>query len=205
MNNLAEFSLNENINRPNIIDHRPLWDRRKNLHGIILKAGWREGAPFIYQVNDTKISKVEISGVNYDLAKSLSRIFNFTLELEEVDVYGALQLDGNWTGIVEKLRTHQLDLGIADISITIERAEVIDFSVGLQNTEYVLFMKSSEQALQWMTFIDVFSVGFWSCLITFIITLTLFLSIMQIYGLGMIFYLRRLVHSLQINTFHNLT
>ena len=123
------------------------------------------------------------------------------MELEEVDVYGALQLDGNWTGIVEKLRTHQLDLGIADISITIERAEVIDFSVGLQNTEYVLFMKSSEQALQWMTFIDVFSVGFWSCLITFIITLTLFLSIMQIYGLGMIFYLRSLVHSQQIIPF----
>ena len=188
LNKLAEFSLKENINPQNIIDDRPLWDRRKNLQGITLKAGWRDGAPFIYQVNDTKNSKLELSGVNYDLAKSLSRIFNFTLELEEVDVYGALQLDGNWTGIVEKLRTHQLDLGIADISITIERDEVIDFSVGLQNTEYVLFMRSSEQALQWMTFIDVFSVGFWSCLITFIVTLTIFLSIIQIYGLGIIFY-----------------
>ena len=106
------------------------------------------------------------------------------MDLKEVDVYGALQLDGTWTGIVERLRTNQLDLGIADISITSEREKVIDFSVGLHNTEYVLFMKSSEQVWQWMTFIDVFSNGFWSCLITFVITLTVFIAIMQIYGLG---------------------
>ena len=147
------------------MDERPLWDRRKNLHGIVMKAGWTTAAPFIYQVNDTKNLKLELSGVNYDLAKSLSRILNFTLEMEEVDVFGDLQLDGTWTGIVEKLRTKQLDLGIADMHITIERAKVIDFTVGLQQEEFVLWMKSSEQALQWMTFIDVFSVEFWSCFI----------------------------------------
>ena len=182
--NLGEFSLIEKEHKPNITDSRPLWERRRNLHGIVLKAGWREGAPFLYTVNHTKSSKLEISGVNYDLAKSLSELCNFTLDLKEVDVYGALQLDGTWTGIVERLRTNQLDLGIADISITSEREKVIDFSVGLHNTEYVLFMKSSEQVWQWMTFIDVFSNGFWSCLITFVITLTVFIAIMQIYGLG---------------------
>ena len=157
------------------------------MHGIVLKAGWTESAPSMYRVNDTKKSKVELSGVTYDLAKSLSRIVNFTLEMEEVDVYGALQLDGTWNGIVEKLRTKQLDLGIVDMTITMERANVLDFSVGLKGMDYVLLMKSSEQALQWMTFIDVFSVRFWPCLITFIFTLTVFLSIIQIYGLGMIF------------------
>ena len=185
--NLGEFSLNEKLNKPNITDSRPLWERRSNLHGIVLKAGWREGAPFLYTVNHTKNSKLEISGVNYDLAKSLSELCNFTLDLKEVDVYGALQLDGTWTGIVERLRTNQLDLGIADISITSEREKVIDFSVGLYNTEYVLFMKSSKQVWQWMTFIDVFSNGFWSCLITFVITLTVFIAIMQMYSIGKIF------------------
>ena len=151
-----------------------------------MKAGWTAAAPFMYLVHDTRKSKRELSGANYDLAKSLSRILNFTLEMEEVDVYGALQLDGTWTGIVEKLRTKQLDLGIADMGISIERANVIDFSVGLQDVEFVLLMKSSEQALQWMTFIDVFSVDFWPCFITFIFTLTIFLSILQIYELSMI-------------------
>ena len=157
------------------------------MHGIVIKAGWTASAPFMYLANDTKKSKLELSGINYDLAKSLSRILNFTLEMEEVDVYGALQLDGTWTGIVEKLRTKQLDLGIADMDKTIERAKVIDFSVGLEGVDFVLLMKSSEQALQWMTFIEVFSVGFWPLLITFIFILTIFLSIMQIYGQGMIF------------------
>ena len=187
MNPLAEFSLNENLNQPNIIDQRPLWERRKNLHGIVMKAGWTAAAPFMYLVNDTQKSERELSGVNYDLAKSLSSILNFTLEMEEVDFFGSLQLDGTWTGIVEKLRTKQLDLGIVDMAVTFERANVIDFSVGLQDEEFVLIMKSPEQALQWMTFIGVFSVGFWPCFITFIFTLTIFLSTLQIYGLGIIF------------------
>ena len=181
---LAEFSVDEKLHPPNITDSRPLWERRSDLEGRVLRAGWREGSPFIYLVNNTKNETVEISGVNHDLAKSLARLCNFSMELEEVDVYGALQLDGTWTGLVEKLRTNQLDLGIADMSITIERAEVIDFSIGFHNTEYVLFMKSSKQVLQWLTFIDVFSNGFWACLITFVISLTVFLSIMQIYILG---------------------
>ena len=108
------------------------------------------------------------------------------MDLKEFDVTGALKLDRSWTGIIESLRTNQLDLGIAGMSITNERAKVIDFSVGLHDTEYVLFMKSSEQVLQWMTFIDVFTNGFWSCLITFVITLTVFIAIMQIYSLGKI-------------------
>ena len=107
--------------------------------------------------------------------------------MEEVDFFGSLQLDGTWTGIVEKLRAKQLDLGIVDMAVTFERANVIDFSVGLQDEEFVLIMKSPEQALQWMTFIGVFSVGFWPCFITFISTLTIFLSTLQIYGLGIIF------------------
>ena len=152
-----------------------------------MKAGWTAAAPFIYQTNLNKKSKLELAGVNYDLAKSLSSTLNFTLEMKEVDVFGALQLDGTWTGIVEKLRTKQLDMGIANMDVTIDRAKVIDFSVGLQDVEFALFMKSSEQALQWMTFVDVFSVEFWSCFITFIVTLTICLSIIQIYELGIIF------------------
>ena len=173
--------------RSNISDKRDLWDRRKNLQGTILKIGWTAGQPWIYQVNSTKTSKIEIAGVNYDLAKSLAWICNFTVELEKVDGYGVLQLDGTWTGIVEKLRTRQVDMAISGISITFEREDVIDFSVGLHSEEYVLFMKSSDQALHWGTFSDVFTDGFWSCLITFIITLSLSLCIVQVHELGIIF------------------
>ena len=118
------------------------------------------------------------------MAVSLANLCNFSLQLEEVDVYGALQDDGSWTGIVEKLRTHELDIGIADISITKERAEVIDFSVGLLNAEYVLFMKTSGEVIKWLTYIEVFSDGFWFCLLTCIIILTIFLCFVKIFTMG---------------------
>ena len=149
-----------------------------------MKAGWRDGPPFVYTTNNSSNGEQNISGVNYDLAISLANLCNFSLQLEKVDVYGALQADGSWTGIVRKLQTKELDIGIADISHTMERAKVIDFSVGICNTHYVLFMRVSKQVFQWMTFISVFSNGFWFCLITFVTSLTVFLCIIKVNGLG---------------------
>jgi hypothetical protein len=181
---MAEFSLHEEWNSTNITDPQPLWERRCNFRGHVLKAGWRDGPPFVYTTNESTTGEQTISGVNYDLAISLANLCNFSLQLEKVDVYGALQSDGTWTGIVKKLQTKELDIGIADISHTMERAQVIDFSIGISETHYVLFMRMTKQVLQWNTFIDVFSSGFWYCLITFVTSLTVFLCIIKINGLG---------------------
>ena len=184
---IAEFSPNEESRPLNITDPAPIWERRSDFQGHVLNAGWRIGPPYIYQTSGNKHSNDSndnITGVNYDLAFSLARLCNFSLHLEEVDVYGALQEDGNWTGLVEKLRTHVLDIGIADMSITKERADVIDFSIGIQNSEYVLFMKASGEVIKWLTFKEVFSDGFWYCLLTCVISLTIFLCFIQISTLG---------------------
>ena len=181
---MAEFSLCEQSNSANITDTRPVWERRCDFQGYVLKAGWRDGPPYVYSINDSTTGERIISGVNYDLTLSLANLCNFSVQLEKVDVYGSKQPNGSWTGIVKKLQNKELDIGIADISHTMERAEVIDFSIGISDSYYVLFMKTSNQALQWLTFIDVFSKGFWFCLITFITSLTVFLCIIKITGFG---------------------
>ena len=171
-------------NQLNITDVRPIWERRCDFQGHVLTAGWRIGRPYIYFANDSSNSS-NITGVNYDLAYSIARQCNFSLHLERIDVYGALQDNGSWTGLVEKLRTNEFDIGIADIGITQERAEVIDFSIGLHKSENVLFMKAaSEGALKWWTFKKVFSDGFWCCLITCIFSLTIFLCFMKVLTCG---------------------
>ena len=188
---MAEFSLDEEKNSTNITDPQPLWERRCDFGGHTLKAGWRDGPPFVYHdhiTNDSTNGEQNISGVNHDLAISLANLCNFTLQLEKVDVYGAKQPNGSWTGIVKKLQTKELDIGIADISHTMERAKVIDFSIGIADTHYVLFMRVSKQVLQWLTFINVFSKGFWFCLITFVTSLTVFLCIIIVTGFGKISY-----------------
>ena len=178
MHKLAEFSIHDEHNSANITDTQPLWERRCNFEGYVLKAGWTDEPPFIYTTNISNKGET-LSGVNYDLAISLANMCNFTLQFERIDVYGSLQ-EGNWTGIVKKLHNKELDIGIASFTRTFERDKVIDFSIGIHTHYYVLFMKTSKEVVQWMTFINAFSKAFWFCLITFVTSLTVFLCIIKI-------------------------
>ena len=166
----------------NITDPRPLLERRCNLQGHVLTVGWIERLPYVYTSND--YNNGGISGINYDIASSLALQCNFSLELQEFNTYGVLQDDGRWTGLVEKLRTKKLDLEIASMIITKERAEVIDFSIGLQNFEFTLFMGRSNEEVQWKTFVNAFSNQFWVCLIFSIIVLTMYLCTIKKFSLG---------------------
>ena len=120
-----------------------------------------------------------ITGVNYDLVQSIANRCNFGVQLESVDKWGNLLDNGTWTGIVDKLMKKELHLGIADIAITYERASVIDFSIGLMNSDNGLYMREPNEQLQWLTFLEVFSYGFWLCLLASIISLTVFVCFIK--------------------------
>ena len=179
MHKLAEFSVNEQEYISNITDPNPIRKRRCNFQGHVLKSGWIVGLPYIYIKNDSM--EEGIAGVNYDLSVALAKECNFTLSFEKIDVYGALQDDKSWTGLMKKLMNKDLDIGIADLSITFERAKEIDFSIGIHNSQYALFMKiKTSEPLRWETFTEAFSSGFWYCLLTLVISLTIFLCIMKL-------------------------
>ena len=185
MHKLAEFSVSDQSEAKNITDSNPIWKRRCNFQGHELKSGWIVGLPYIY-MNDNS-TEGNIAGVNYDLSVELAKECNFTLSFEKIDVYGAEQKNGSWTGLMKKLINKDLDIGIADLSITFERAQQIDFSVGIHDSEYSLFMKiKTSEPLRWETFTEAFSNGFWFCLFTLIISLTIFLSIMKFSSNGKI-------------------
>ena len=183
MHKLAEFSVSDQSGAKNITDSNPIWKRRCNFQGHVLKSGWVEGLPYVYTMHNSTADT--IAGVNYDIAVELAKQCNFTLQFEKTDVYGAEQNDKSWTGLMQKLIKKEVDIGIADLSITFERSEVIDFSVGIHNSYYVLFMRvKTKEPLRWTTFTEVFSGGFWSCLLTFVISLTIFLCIVETSTMG---------------------
>ena len=185
MHKLAEFSVNDQSKISNITDSNPIWKRRCNFQGHELKSGWIVGLPYIYMKDVS--TGTNIAGVNYDLSVALAKECNFSLSFERIDVYGAEQKDGSWTGLMKRLINKEIDIGIADLSITFERAEQIDFSVGIHDSEYALFMKiKTSEPLRWETFTEAFSNGFWFCLFTLIISLTIFLSIMKFSSNGKI-------------------
>lgn len=188
---MTELSLNVTSDIVNTKDSSPIWERRCDLQGQVLKAGWTFNLIFNYYngtYHNINNGQQHLTGVNYEVAQSLANRCNFSMRLEEFDAYGTKQNNGSWTGIVGKLINNELDIGIADLSVTTGRRDVIDFSVGIINTEFLLFMQKPENGLQGMreTFIEVISNRFWFCLITSIFSLSITLFMIKMCDIGML-------------------
>jgi len=71
------------------------------------------------------------SGVVWDLLTLLSTTANFTfdLSLQADGEYGVPQADGSWNGAVGALIAGKADLVAAALSVTYERAKVIDYTM----------------------------------------------------------------------------
>ena len=170
---LAEFCTNKQIQEI-IYQSTSLWERRSNLQGHIIKAGFVEGVSDIYS------SYGSVRGPNYELFVELARRCNFTLDLIRKNVIGTEAKDGSWTGLIKGLIAKDLDIGVSDLVITYERSQQIEFSIGIRKTKFALFMKAGKSNLNWETFTEVFSNGFWISLLTLIITLAIFLCITRL-------------------------
>ena len=93
-----------------------------------------------------------------DLLEMLKSQLNFTYTITKpADLaYGTL-INGSWNGVIKELDENNIDLAICDLTVTKERAEVVDFTVGLIKIANKLYMKKPERDFSWTTFIDVFN------------------------------------------------
>ncbi|GFQ70095.1 glutamate receptor ionotropic, delta-2 [Trichonephila clavata] len=71
-----------------------------------------------------------ISGVEGEFLKVLSEQLHFTYEVfSPYDrQWGTTDWTGNWTGVIGMILRNEVDMGLSHISITEERANVVDFS-----------------------------------------------------------------------------
>merc|ERR1719186_954251 len=85
--------------------------------------------------NDLKgIARYE--GFNIDLVKELSKVlkFKYTVELVKDMKYGSKNKStGKWNGIMGEIQQREADLGVADLTITSERQQDVDFSMPYMN------------------------------------------------------------------------
>ena len=61
-----------------------------------------------------------------EIGKRLNCSFNKTLE--EGENYGWMDDDGNWSGVMRKLKDKEFDVGVGAISVMSERGKIIDFT-----------------------------------------------------------------------------
>ncbi len=84
-------------------------------------------------------------GFNMELLQKLQKEIGFHVDLRINDVYGAL-VNGTWNGMVGEVAYGQADLVTAALTVTKERAEVIDFTESYVEISLAFVMMSAEKA-----------------------------------------------------------
>ena len=103
--------------------------------------------------------------------------FSVNFEIPPDRKWGNQNPDGSWDGMVGMLSKGEVDFAATGFSVTDARNEVMDYSPSLIRQPCKLYIQKPGQALNWYTFLLVYSHNVW-----FSIVITLF-------GQAIVFYL----------------
>lgn len=106
-----------------------------------------------------------------DLLKELSKQlkFKYTLELADDGGYGSYnKTSGEWSGMIGELISQRADLVLADLTITHEREQVMDFTMPYMDFGVtILYRRPPKQEPPSMfIFLDPFTLDVWLCIIS---------------------------------------
>lgn len=110
-------------------------------------------------------------GFTIDLLQKLSKRLSFDYELirHETNQYGVKLENGSWTGMVEEVRKGTADLGMGAISITSQRDEVVDFSLGILTTGVNILINKPKSTQNIFQFLVSFSLRLWMAIVGIVV------------------------------------
>ncbi|CAG0878614.1 unnamed protein product [Darwinula stevensoni] len=104
-------------------------------------------------------------GFCMDLIDEISQIlhFNYTYKLVDDGSYGAKDKDtGEWNGMIRELLDRKADLAIADLTISYQREQAVDFSMPWMNLGIsILFKKPTKKEPNLFSFLSPLSIDVW--------------------------------------------
>ncbi|BFF90896.1 glutamate receptor ionotropic kainate 2 [Drosophila madeirensis] len=97
----------------------------------------------------------------HEISKSLG--FNYKIQLVPDGSYGSLnKLTGEWNGMIRDLLEQRADLAIADLTITFEREQAVDFTTPFMNLGVsILYRKPIKQPPNLFSFLSPLSLDVW--------------------------------------------
>lgn len=123
--------------------------------------------PYFMNKQTTKIvtGNDRFEGYAIDLIEELSRIVGFDYVFKEVDdkKYGKFDIELKaWNGMIREVMIGKADLAIADLSITSDREDAVDFTLPFMNTGIsILFKKPTTKELELFSFLSPFENHVW--------------------------------------------
>ncbi|XP_012273725.1 glutamate receptor ionotropic, kainate 2 isoform X1 [Orussus abietinus] len=107
----------------------------------------------------------QFEGYSVDLIHEISRIlgFNYTFRLVPDDRYGSFNKETKeWDGMIKELLDQKADLAIADLTITYDREQAVDFTMPFMNLGIsILYRKPIKQPPNLFSFLSPLSLDVW--------------------------------------------
>ncbi len=151
-----------------------VWERRRDLGGLSLLAHFLAVSPFVTVRQDGSLA-----GLEPEVLHALQQALNFTTEYvpTETKQFGAPLGNGSWTGIIGMLDRKEIDIAVAPLAITDERADVVDFMTSFFEGKATLSIVNpahKRTPINFAAFLIVFSPYTWlTILVAFMIIWTL--------------------------------
>eukprot|EP00095_Tigriopus_kingsejongensis_P005735 maker-scaffold28_size608977-snap-gene-0.8 protein:Tk05735 transcript:maker-scaffold28_size608977-snap-gene-0.8-mRNA-1 annotation:"glutamate ionotropic kainate 2" len=124
----------------------------------------------------------QFEGYNVDLVDAISKIlgFNYSIRVVEDGKHGSYNKDtGTWNGMVGELLSQKADLAVADLTITYEREQGVDFTMPFMNLGVtILFTKPTAKDPNLFSFLSPLSLGVWIYMATAYLAVSLLLYLL---------------------------
>ncbi|KAK9880188.1 hypothetical protein WA026_010060 [Henosepilachna vigintioctopunctata] len=124
-------------------------------------------APYVMrkEASETLSGNAQFEGYAIDLIREISRLlgFNYTIRLAPDGRYGSLNRETNeWDGTIRELLDQRADLAVADLTITYEREQAVDFTMPFMSLGVsILYRKPIKQPPNLFSFLSPLSLDVW--------------------------------------------
>jgi len=138
--------------------------------------------PFLYFDNKSETDLSKLKGYVIDFLKELSRLDGFEYELRFVkdNLFGGVnETTGQWTGMIGEVARGEADLALAPITLTSERAQVVNFLPSFMRLELKFLIVRSfntRYAYNPFSFLDSFDSSFYEVVIVSVLLLAFLLT-----------------------------
>lgn len=146
-----------------------------------------QSAPYVMrkEASEKLTGNAQFEGYAVDLIHEISRVlgFNYTIRLTPDGQYGSQNRDTKeWNGMIGELLNQKADLAIADLTITYEREQAVDFTMPFMNLGIsILYRKPIKQPPNLFSFLSPLSLDVWIYMATAYLGVSVLLFILARY------------------------
>lgn len=130
--------------------------------------------------NNSRLNLENYSGIAIEVIKLMAEIFKFKIKLmlPEDGQFGVLVPEKGWSGLVGSIVRGECDVGLTALSITLKRAEVIDFTRAYYVETATILLPIVGEVQNYFAVFEPFSTGAWLLLLATILILVALITIM---------------------------